>query len=84
MSRGRGGARFAVRDDDARGGARSNAGPPKSRWKNVLSDHARAALAVMGLQDAVKARIRQDEAEIKLVECLILEERDRRLAASDD
>jgi hypothetical protein len=80
VSGGRGGGRLKVRDDDGRGGARRNAGPPKTRWKAVFHDDVRVALAVMGMVDAVKAGTRQDEAEIGLVERLIRDERARRLA----
>lgn len=82
----RGGARKKARPDDARGGLRTTtradakpAGGRKTKWRSVFHADVQAALAVMGEVDAVRARMRQDEAEIALIERLVLEERDRRL-----
>lgn len=49
-------------------------------WGGEIGEEARAALAVMALDDGVAARIEQQEAAAQLVARLILDERARRTA----
>lgn len=63
------------------GTPRPTAGRKSSYWRGTIGREAAAALSVMALQDAIQARIEQDEAAEQLVARLILEERDRRLAS---